>query len=209
MKFVVFVEGETEKHAVVGFLKRWLDARLSKPVGVVPVFSRGWSDYLDSIQEKVRRQLAPRGGVDILAAVGLLDLYGLTIYPSGVETVSERYTWAKRFVEAKVAHPKFTQHFAVHESEAWLCGDAKVLPERVRKALPKQATEKPETVNFHEPPAKLLERLYREKERRRYKKVTDGTNLFLNASPERVYAVCPYLGKLLDEMLATGKAAGL
>jgi hypothetical protein len=44
---------------------------------------------------------------------------------------------------------------------------------------------------------------------RRYKKVTDGTNLFLKASPERVYAVCPYLRKLLDEMLATGKAAGL
>jgi hypothetical protein len=133
VKFVVFVEGETEKTAVVGFLKRWLDARLSKPVGVVPVFSRGCSDYLDSIQEKVRRQLAPKGGVDILAAVGLLDLYGLTIYPRGVETIRDRYAWAKRHVEAKVGHPKFTQHFAVHESEAWLFGDARVLPERVRR----------------------------------------------------------------------------
>ena len=108
-----------------------------------------------------------------------------------------------------MGHPKFTQHFAVHESEAWLLGDAKVLPERVQKALPKQASEKPETVNFNEPPAKLLERLYRDKERRRYKKVTDGADLFLKASPEQVYAACPYLRKLLDEMLARGKDAGL
>lgn len=208
MKFVVFVEGTTEKEGVVGFLKRWLDPRLSKPVGVAPVFSRGSADYLDSIQAKVARQLAGRGGGDILGAVGLLDLYGLPFYPPGVETVGDRYTWAKRHIEGKVAQPRFTQHFAVHESEAWLLGDPSGLPASVRRALP-GSSAKPETVNFDQPPAKLLARLYREKERRGYKKTTDSINLFMDASPERAYAVCPYLRLLLDEMLAKARAAGL
>jgi hypothetical protein len=31
----------------------------------------------------------------------------------------------------------------------------------------------------------------------------------MDASPERAYAACPYLERLLDEMLASAKAAGL
>ncbi len=32
MKFVLLVEGETEKKVLAGFFKRWLDPRLAKPV---------------------------------------------------------------------------------------------------------------------------------------------------------------------------------
>jgi hypothetical protein len=208
VRFVVFVEGETEKGAVVGFLKRWLDARLAKPVGVAPVFSRGCDDYLDSIKAKVERQFAARGRGELLAAIGLLDLYGLKIYPPGVETIGDRYTWAKRHIEAKVAHPKFTQHFAVHESEAWLLGDPSTLPASVRRALP-GASAKPETVNFNEPPAKLLERLYREKERRRYKKTTDSINLFMDASPERVLGYLAHPFRSLFQMSPPCAAHGV
>ena len=34
MKFVLFVEGYTEDKALPKFLKRWLDPRLGKPVGI-------------------------------------------------------------------------------------------------------------------------------------------------------------------------------
>lgn len=33
MKFVLFVEGDTEK-SLAPFLKRWLDARLTKKIGI-------------------------------------------------------------------------------------------------------------------------------------------------------------------------------
>lgn len=56
-------------------------------------------------------------------------------------------------------------------------------------------------MNFDEPPAKLLERLYREKLRKSYKKVIDGANLFAALKPEIAYEKCPALKRLMDDML--------
>lgn len=64
----------------------------------------------------------------------------------------------------------------------------------------------PETVNFAEPPAKLLNRLYRDRLRRTYKKVTHGKELFDRLDPETAYDKCPTLKELLDEMLKLAKA---
>jgi len=41
MKFVLFVEGPTERLSLPSFLKRWLDARLNQPVGIQPVKFEG------------------------------------------------------------------------------------------------------------------------------------------------------------------------
>jgi len=60
-----------------------------------------------------------------------------------------------------------------------------------------------------EPPAKLLDRLYTGKLNRRYKKTTDGTNLFRAVDPTVAYAKCPNLKLLLDDMLQLAKEAGL
>ena len=81
-----------------------------------------------------------------------------------------------------------------------------MLPRAVREVLP--ATP-PEKVNFNEPPAKLLDRLYTSKLSRRYKKTTDGTNLFRALDPAVAYAKCPNLKLLLDDMLQLAQAAGL
>ncbi len=34
MKFVLLVEGQTEKDSAAAFIKRWLDPRLKQPVGI-------------------------------------------------------------------------------------------------------------------------------------------------------------------------------
>ena len=44
MKFILFVEGHTESKAVPSFLKRWLDPRLSKPIGIQSVRFDGWAE---------------------------------------------------------------------------------------------------------------------------------------------------------------------
>lgn len=103
---------------------------------------------------------------------------------------------------------RFRQHFAVHEVEAWLLADPAILPSDVRGALPGRASQ-PETINFQEPPSRLLGRLYQQRIGRPYRKVIDGAELFRALSPETAYARCPSLKALLDDMLELTLRAGL
>lgn len=136
MKIVLFVEGHTEKLSLPSFFKRWLDPQLPQPIGIKVVRFEGWRDYYDEIGKKVRLNLSGRTGADVVGAIGLLDLYGPTFYPKEVVGAVDRYAWAKAHIEQKVDHPRFHQHFAVHETEAWLLSDPKILPKEVRTALP-------------------------------------------------------------------------
>lgn len=206
MKFVLFVEGHTERKALPEFLKRWLDARLPQRVGIKVVRFEGWRDYREEIAKKVELNLGGKVGADVIAGIGLLDLYGPTIYPPDKTAATERYEWAKDWFERKVNHPRFRQHFAVHETEAWLLAEPRILPGAVEKSLPGKCA-RPEAVNFNEPPAKLLERLYKEKLGRPYKKLIDGANLFAELSPDTAQAKCPYLGRLLQDMLSLAQAS--
>jgi hypothetical protein len=58
-------------------------------------------------------------------------------------------------------------------------------------------------------PAKLLDRLYRSKIGRVYKKTVDGVKLFKNLDPEGAAKKCPYLKLFLDELVNLAKAAGI
>jgi hypothetical protein len=73
-------------------------------------------------------------------------------------------------------------------------------PAEVKKKLPSKAAQ-PEAVNFDEPPAKLLNRLYGEALRKDYKKVVEGTKLFHKLNPELVYQSCPSFKALADDLL--------
>jgi len=207
VKFILFCEGETERKALPAFLKRWLDPRLNARVGIQPVRFDGWAELVDEAPVKAGLYLSgPRSG-DVVGVIALLDLYGPT-YPGGVETIAERNDWMKNHVESKVSLPKFRMFCAVHEIEAWLLSDPQLLPPKVASALPGKAGN-PETVNFSEPPAKLLNKLYREKTGSGYKKVVYGFAMFSRLDPDTAYAKCPYLAALLDEMLQMAHNAGL
>lgn len=204
MKIVLLVEGHTERKALAGFFKRWLDPQLPRPIGIKTVRFEGWRDYYHEIDKKVRLHLSSRSAADVVGAVGLLDLYGPTFYPDRENTVEQRYRWAKAHIEDKVDNPRFIQHFAVHETEAWLLSDPALLPKEVRAALPSRC-QRPETVNFDEPPAKLIERLYRSRLRKPYKKVIDGSNFFARLDPALAGRQCPYLQRLLNDLLALAR----
>ena len=205
MRFVLFVEGLTEKKALPGFFKRWLDPQLKDPVGIQVVRFNGWPELIKDSPVKAGMHLKRE---DVIAVVALLDLYGPTIYPDDKTRASARYEWAKQHLESRVNRQCFRQFFAVHETEAWLLSDPNNLPRAVRDGLP-SGLERPEDVNFEEPPAKLLARLYREKTKRTYKKVTHGKELFDNLDPNVACRKCPRLRELLDEMLEMAKARGL
>jgi hypothetical protein len=138
-------------------------------VGVKPVRFKGSGDYLKSFAQRARKDLDFGG---LIAVFGILDFYGtpLTLPPNA--TVDAKYTWAKGELEHRAEHPRFRQHFAVHETQAWLLSDLSIFPAAIRNSL-ESYSNRPESVNFQQPPAKLLQQVYRANGRE-YKKVADG-----------------------------------
>jgi hypothetical protein len=210
LKFVLFVEGRAELIALPAFVKRWLDPKLSRRIGIQPVKFNGSGDYVDQVARKAKKYLDSPGQRGIIAVIGLLDLYGLpdNFCPPHLLTAQELYSWAKQELEKRVRAAGFHQYFAVHELEAWLLSDPNLFPGEVRNALPGLATN-PETVNFTLPPAKLLEKLYREKLKRHYRKTVDSRDLFGKLDPGIAYQKCPRFREMLDEMLKLAKDSGL
>jgi hypothetical protein len=205
MKFVLFVEGDTER-ALPSFLKRWLDPKLPQPVGVKTVRFTGWAELRREVVKRARMYLEGPRADEIIAVIAILDLYGPDFYPAHLTGAGERYNWAKREIEKEVGRPRFRQFFAVHEVEAWLLSQPELFPAEVRRGFPGRV-DQPETVNFTEPPSKLLSRLYKDSLHRTYKKIVDGKELFDRAKPELAYGKCPKLKALLDEMLEMAHSA--
>lgn len=208
MKFVLFVEGHTEKNGLPFFIKKYLDAHLSERVGIKPVRYNGWREMHDDTPKKAKMHLNGPSQDEIIAVIALMDLYGPTFYPGGVDTVDARYKWAKKYLEERVGHLKFKQHFAVHETEAWLLSSPEIFPSEIQGVFPGKI-QHPEDVNFDEPPAKLLDKLYKNKFKKNYKKVTDGKVLFGVLDPQNVYQKCPYFQILINDMLQLARNAGL
>lgn len=208
MKFVLLVEGKTERDTAAAFLKRWLDPQLNKPVGIQPVSFDGYADLLRKMATKARMHLeGPKRG-EIVGVIGLIDLYGPTFYPPDKLTAADRFAWGKAHFENEVGLEKFRMFFAVHEFEAWLLSQPQIFPRPIMDALPEKIGQ-PEHVNFNEPPAKLLDRVYKQQTQRNYKKTTYGKQLFAKLDPTVAVSKCPLLKALMSEMLAMAKASGL
>ena len=130
MKFILFVEGHTEHQAIAAFLKRWLDPRLTVPIGVQTVRFDGWAEMVRDAPQKVKIYLnAPKG--DVVAVIALLDLYGLQLpYPAETVSAAERIVWGTEHLQEQVGEARFRQFFAVHETEAWLLSQPQLFPDR-------------------------------------------------------------------------------
>lgn len=203
----MFVEGQTEKYSIADFIKRWLDPRLPRAIRISVVGFRGFGEYLAEIKSRTELYFTGKDKDDIIAAIGLIDLYGPTIFPSGL-SFAKRAAWGKNEIEKRVGHPKFRQYFAVHETEAWFLAHKEILPEAVRESLPNRC-EQPESVNNNEPPSKLLGRLYRDRLNRDYRKTIDGRNLFLRCDPATVAERCPHFARLLIDLEQLAHDVGL
>ena len=207
MRFVVFVEGDVEKRVLSAFLRRWLDSKTTDRVGVHVIRFQGVNQFTKKVPVAARKHLEGPAQSEVIAAIGMLDLYGVDYYPQHVSSAGERYQWlCERFLN-EVQQTKFRMFCAVHELEAWILSQPEFLPTEVRRALP-GTVQRPESINFDEPPSKLLRKLYDEKLGRRYKKIVDGTNLFAKLDPAVARDRCPYLKSMLDEMLNLATEAG-
>jgi len=207
MKFVLFVEGHTERKAVPILLKQWLDERLNQKIGIKPVRFDGWSELVKDLPVKTRLYLHGPASEDTIAVIGLLDLYGPTFYPPRLVLPQERIEWGTRYLQERANDERFRMFFAVHELEAWLLSDPTLFPVQVQRALP-ASVQRPETVDFETPPKKLLASLYWAKQKKHYRELVDGGDLFSKLKPAKVYEKCPYFAHMLDEMVALARDAG-
>ncbi len=211
MRFLLFVEDNGLRGAIADYVKRLLDKRLSQPVRVTPIGHNGKSDYLGTIRRKVKLHLCADSGSDVIAAIGLLDLW--TFEESirqlrNLSGVEERWQAAKEHIEKLVQQPKFRQHFAVQEVEAWLIASPQIFPPDARRDIDNHAA-KPEAIGGNESPARLLARVYQKRLNRDYRKVIDGASLFSDADPQHAYEACPHFKRMLDDMEQLAKERGL
>ncbi len=202
MKIVLLVEGWVEKE-LPPFLKRWLDPQLPQPIGIQPVRFNGFGEFLNDVALKTTLHLSQG---DTIAIFGLLDLYGLKLdYPKYADH-HEKLRFAREYITSKVApadRPRYRQHFAVHELEAWFLSDPRLFP---NITLPNRCA-RPEDVDFDEPPAHLLDHLFSQGKGHGYKKTVMARNLLPKLDPALVYHKCPNFKLLMDEMLAITRQA--
>jgi len=205
MKFVLFIEGDTEKDVLPGLLKRCIEPDLKRDVGIQPVNFHGWANLWREARQKAEFYLRGAGhNSDIIAVVSVMDLYGPDIYPPHCATAKERMTWAKSKIEKEVGHDRFRQYFAVHELEAWLLSQSSVFPKEAQKDI-QALSVKPEEVNFVRPPKKRLHEIYEQRLKRGYQPRIDGAKLFRAMEPSAVRSKCPIFSAMIDELIRFAK----
>jgi len=92
-------------------------------------------------------------------------------------------------------------HIVLHEVEAWIIADEQAVAQRLKiKNL--AAWPQPETINDINPPAKVLEQLFRTRGplKKRYIKAKDGVDLLGKVDWQTVYDKCPTFRKLVDDL---------
>lgn len=204
MRIVLFCEGWTEVGGLPAFLNRWINSQLppGRSVGIKPVRFEGWPQLVRDIATKVPLHL---GQPDTIAVFALLDLYGPTFFPNNINQVADKCKWGTDFLHRKHQDRRFHVHFAVHEVEAWILAQSEVLPREIRDLLP-NGLRAPEAINGTEPPGQLLDRLYRQAGKGRYKKRTHGAGFFKKMDAEQVRQSCPAFKRFTDDLLCAAIA---
>lgn len=140
-RIALFVEGDTER-ALPLFFHRWLDPQLpvTGKVGIRAVKFKGIANYLDDVATKTELYITQRKANFV---VGVVDLYGLPsarINLSGYSTLKDKVIAARQYIRGLLPaqlRPYFRQHFAVHETEAWLLAYPLEWPPKIRSAITK------------------------------------------------------------------------
>jgi hypothetical protein len=207
VKFIVFVEGDTEHKALPDFMRRALSTKNPKQsIGVQTVKFEGWADMCKRVKAKANFYLDREMHTDVLGVLSLLDLYG-PMYPANCKSVSDRKKHFKQQFEIAVGDDRFAHFSAVHEVEAWLLCQPEIFPQAVRAAV--QKVQSPERVNFDSPPAVFLDRAYEKNLKQSYKKTVHGVNLFRELDPQVVESRCPAFKQLVDWAVARARSAGI
>jgi hypothetical protein len=207
MKILLFTEGHTEYKALPEFINRILQKQINKSVKIEAVNFESKDNLIKNAPKKVKWHLERDSQNEIIAIISIIDLYRAFDTPEydALDSIEQKYDYVKNKIESSVSNPKFAHFSSVHEVEAWLLSSPEIFPAAIRDDILGKS-QKPEDVNFDQPPAKFLDRLYKEKIYRmgrpaKYKKIGDGLELFSKLDPEIVYQKCPHFKEMIDHIV--------
>lgn len=197
MRFILIVEGDTEKRSIEGLIRKHLAEMTGQNIGITAININGYGNFFRDLPKKVTKYLNGPDKNEILAIVGLMDLYKTPYAHDVNRPIRERILQGTQLFEDSVQQDRFRMFFAVHEYEAWLLSDSEKFDPAIRSRIASHARD-PEDVNTDEPPSKFLKRIYSEYLHREYKKTVDGTVLMGRIDPEKVYEKCPNYRAMID-----------
>ncbi len=210
MRFVLFVEGDTERLGLPSFFGRWLDRRSAAgaKVGMKVVTLRGLGVFQTKIKRRAEEYLTGKMSGKTVAAFGLLDLHGLQhgdffdgapkAAQSGLPSVESRVRFGTEKMERLVGLERFHMFFAVHEIEAWMLSQPEILAP-ADKYLGRNV-DTPEAINFDNPPSKVLHTAYSRAFKQSYLKTINGPALLEKLDVDIAYEKCPNLARMFDTM---------
>jgi hypothetical protein len=210
VKISIYCEGDTER-GVKDLLTPVCGDLREKKLGIHIKSHKNNSQLLRKIGKSTENDIingAP-------AVFCLIDLYGIheafthelshalgTRNWFGMDT-QEKVNWLKTEIPRRCIAPeyraKFHIHISVYEIEALMFAD----PNRIARMLKVNSIGEfhhPEKINDVNPPAKLLNELFRQHLKRRYGKTTDGVSLLRELNFDLVYKQCPNFKIFVDDL---------
>jgi hypothetical protein len=211
LRFVLLVEGPSEKLALPQFFKRWLDERFLVPIDIKAIVRTGAANVCEEAPKDVPKLLNALNAPELVGIISICDLASELPFLNPSKSKTERIEIATKFMLDKVDHDKYRHFFIVHELEAWLLSNPTIFGKELGSEVSKKIKKNPEEINDKKPPAKLLDEVFFAKTGRNYedRKPETCANAFRKLDVEKAYAACPSLAAILDEMLSMALAAGL
>lgn len=197
MKIKVLCEGQTEE-GLRALLAKAIDIR---KCGIHIKSYDGVTRLLHKLDSRVKEELA--SGAEVVFC--LVDYHHFPLPEEARALPSDQRVVAiqNHVIEwlDKSRRHALRCFVVLHEVEAWILADDQAVAQRLKfKNLP--AWPEPEKVNDTNPPARVLEQLFRTRSplKKRYVKVKDGVDLLRKIDFQKVYDKCPVFRKLIDEL---------
>jgi hypothetical protein len=197
VKIKVLCEGQTEE-GLRALLSKAVDIR---KCGIHIRTYEGVAQLLRKLDGRIREEL--RSGAEVVFC--LVDYHHFPLSDEQKFLPLEQRVAAIQGYIAEQIHESRREsvrcHIVVHEVEAWIIADEQAVAQRL-KINNLAAWAQPETINDMNPPAKVLEQLFRTRSplKKRYIKAKDGVDLLRKVDCQKVYDKCPTFKKLVDDL---------
>lgn len=200
MKVLVYVEGPGDRASLEGLFRSILDQGRKSRVSI-NFIPRGGKDWI--LQQLGRTAASHLKSSPEDYVFALPDLYPMAKYERTPEAHHsfeqlEALLWgrfhkeAERFGLPEAVRSHYRIHCLKHDLEVLLLGSPEVLRQRLKTNENIEKWRKPpEDQNDHEPPKRVVERLFMKYQKRRYGETTDAPWVLERASAKDLCVSCP------------------
>lgn len=203
MKVWIFVEGESDIHALPSLWRDWQQKLGAKGWGLRFILLDNKSNYFKSIGRRATEKLV-HDTRDLV--VGLPDLYPNRCYantPHKHANLKELQAVQRRLVKQNLQQKvrpadvdsylaRFYPSALKHDLEVLLLAATSQLQSRLKmRNRPRGWRHPPEDQNQNKPPRKIIEELFQKNLKRSYRAITDSTAILENADLQEVAGQCP------------------